>query len=497
MLLRTLSLRDRFAVALAGAALLIPLTLIAADAKKEKPAAAKEKTAAPAKKKAPPAKQTAKPEAAKPKAAAKPTWLKMTDVPYPPVLEGGKTIVTDSSPDFLKRPESISSEIEVAKTPPTVDFGFYPGQNWPGNPWSNWGDSLAVGDKYYASIGDHIAPGGNAYIFEYDPAAKSFRKVFEVKETLKVPEGDYSPGKIHSRLDMGKDGKIYFSTHRGSPKVAADAYHYKGDCIFRCDPKTGTTEIVAEGPVPKHSVPTSVLDPDRLIFYGGTAFGQDSTQKSVQFLAYDCANKKMLQTNGDGPPRYLMFARSTGRVYYVPDSNAAGQLVRFDPAVGGLPKPIDAVLGVRAATEETPQGKIYTASTGQGQAEAMLWSFDVKTEKVEQLGNGAIGSNAYIASMDADPTGRYVYYIPGAHGGSERDGSAVIQYDTETRRKKVICFLASFYQDKYGVALKGTYSTAVDPKGEKLYVTWNAGRGTRAWDCCAITVIHIPESERP
>jgi len=498
------ALRGKLGAALAGCALLVPFSLIAADAPskaKEKPTAAKEK-AAPSKtetaKKATAKKEPAKKEVAKPaaKPAAKPTWLKMDEVPYPPVLAGGKTIVTDSSPEFLKKPDTISADVDVAKTPPTVDFGFYPGQNWPGNPWSNWGDSLAVGDKYYAAFGDHLWPAGNAYIFEYDPAAKTFRKVFEVKETLKVPEGHYTPGKIHSRLDMGKDGKIYFSTHRGSPNAAADAYHYKGDCIFRCDPKTATTEIVVEGAVPKHSIPTSVLDPDRMIFYGGTAQGKDSPLEGVQFLAYDCVNKKVLQTNGDGPPRYLLFARSTGRVYYVPGSNAAGQLVRFDPAVGGPPKPIDAVLGVRFFINDTATTEIYTASTGQGQAEAMLWSFDVKTEKVEQLGNGAIGTNAYIATMDADPSGRYVYYIPGAHGGSERDGSAVIQFDTETRRKKVICFLASFYQDKYGVALKGTYSTALDPKGEKLYVTWNAGRGTRAWDCCAITVIHIPESER-
>lgn len=446
----------------------------------------------------PAAKKSAAKPATKP-AAKKPAtpFLKMDEVPYPPKLPNDAPSATDRSPDFLKRPESIPADVAVATTPPVVDFAYYPGQNYPGNPWSNWGDSIAIGDKYYASIGDHAAPGGNAFIYEYDPAAKSFRKIFEVKETLKVPEGQYSPGKIHSRLDLGRDGKIYFSTHRGSPKVAADAYGYKGDCIFRTDPKLATTEIVVEGPMSKHSIPTSVLDPERLIFYGGTAHGLNAELQGIQFVAYDCLNKKMLQTNADGPPRYLMFAKSTGRVYYVPASNNAGKLVRFDPAVGGAPVPIDAELGVRAATGETPQGKIYTVSTGQGKGEAELWSFDVKTEKVEPLGNGAVGSQAYIASMDADPTGRYVYYVPGAHGGSEQDGSPVVQFDTTTRKKKVIAFLAPFYQQRYGVALKGTYSTAVDPKGEKLFITWNASRGTKAWDCCALTVVHIPESERP
>jgi hypothetical protein len=30
-----------------------------------------------------------------------------------------------------------------------------------------------------------------------------------------------------------------------------------------------------------------------------------------------------------------------------------------------------------------------------------------------------------------------------------------------------------------------------------MYVTWNVSRGGKVWDCCALTVIHIPESERP
>jgi hypothetical protein len=47
---------------------------------------------------------------------------------------------------------------------PTVDFLYFPGQAYPGHPWSDWGDSLAVAGKYYASIGDHLAPKGNAFV---------------------------------------------------------------------------------------------------------------------------------------------------------------------------------------------------------------------------------------------------------------------------------------------------------------------------------------------
>jgi len=75
-------------------------------------------------------------------------------------------------------------------------------------------------------------------------------------------------------------------------------------------------------------------------------------------------------------------------------------------------------------------------------------------------------------------------------------GSAIVQYDTKARRPKVIAFLHPFYQEKYGLVPKGTYGVACDPAGDKLYITWNVSRGSRAWDSCGVTTIHIPESER-
>jgi hypothetical protein len=72
----------------------------------------------------------------------------------------------------------------------------------------------------------------------------------------------------------------------------------------------------------------------------------------------------------------------------------------------------------------------------------------------------------------------------------------VVQFDVRTGKKKVIAFLEPFYTEKHGLTLKGTYSTAVDPAGDKLYITWNVSRGSRAWDCCGLTVVHMPESER-
>ena len=418
---------------------------------------------------------------------------KAAEVTYPPALPDEKEVVTDTSDAFLKPPATLREGVAVAKTAPTVDFLYYPGQTYPGKPWSNWGDSLAANGKYYASIGDHLAPQGNAFVYEYDPATKAFRRLLDLRKLLDLPDGHYTPGKIHSRLDLGDDGWLYCSTHRGSTTVTTDKYHYLGDWIVRVHPGTGEAELVARGPVPKHCIPNSVLDPKRLIFYGGTAPGDREDTEGIQFFAYDVKNKKLLYSGPDGPSRYMIFAKSTGRVYYTRGKDD-GPLMRFNPEKG-RPEELGGRIGIRAATQETPQGVVYTVSSGQGGREATLYAFHTKTEKVEVLGAAAVGRESYVATLDADPTGCYLYYMPGAHGGSEIDGTPVVQFDTKTRARKVIAFLHPFYREKYGCTLRGTYSAAVDPKGDKLYITWNASRGSRAWDCCALTVIHIPEPE--
>jgi len=426
------------------------------------------------------------------------------DLPWPPKLPGGETVVRISGRALLKPGPNLRPDVTVAKTPPEVEVLYYPGQNYPGNPWSVWGDGLAVDGKYYSAIGDHKSPEGNAFVYEYDSATKKLRLCVDLRKTLKQPNGHYTPGKIHSRIDQGSDGWLYFSTHRGSTRVAFDPKaHFRGDWILRHHPEEGKTEIVAHAPLPVQCMPCGMLDPDRLIFYAGTADGLN--EKKPQFLAYDVKGRKILYSDPHGPYRYLIFARSTGKVYFHGKTSSPSRtdgpapLVRFDPEKLGPPVPIPARCGLRAATMETPQGRVYTIDHD------ALWSFDTKTEKVTPLGPSAVASKTYTASIDADmATGRYLYYVPGAHGGAEQDGTPVIQYDLKTRTRKVIAFLHPAVYDRTGYIPVGTYSTAVSPGGDKLYVTFNGNRGTAREDLgkrirfntCAMTVIHIPASER-
>ena len=428
---------------------------------------------------------------------------------FPPRLPDGKEIVTDRSETFLKPVGAMQPGVTVAKTPPTVDFLYYPGQTYPGNPWSNWGDSLAVDGKYYASIGDHHSLGdkasatrsGNALLFEYDPAKRQVRQLADVGKLLNLPVGHYTPGKIHSRIDRGDDGWLYYATYRGGHS-SLPQYHYEGDWILRTHPGSGKSEVVARGPVPKHGIQTGILDPTRMIYYGGTRagslspIGKNRAPNDELFFAYDVRAKKLLHAS---PKRscwpWPILARSTGRVYYVEGLGEERAVMRYDPAKGGGPVKIEGPPRFEgASTDETTQGFIYIAALDPPRS---IWSLNTRTEEFRELGPACIGDALRVsATIDVDPTGRYLYYTPGAHGGSEVDGTPIVQFNVKTGARKVIAFLNPFYQERYGCILRGTYSMAMDPTGERLYVTWNVSRGTKVWDSCALTVIHIPASER-
>lgn len=418
------------------------------------------------------------------------------ELSYPPGLPNGKQVATFQSEITLKPTDTLQADVSIAETPPEVDFLYYPEQTYPGNPWSVWGDGTTANGKYYSAIGDHKAPDGNAYLYEYDPETKQLRTLMNTQEVLNLATGHYQPGKIHSRIDMGSDGWLYFSTHRGSTRITTDEYHYKGDWILRHHPEKNQSEIVAHAPVSKHCIPTSVLDPKRMIFYGGTASG-DYKDKTIMFFAYDVKNRKLLHSSEGGPYRYLIHSQTTGKVYYCNEDY--GPLMRYDPSSGKPPQQIKGRIGLRSATKETPDGYVYTVST---RSDAILWRFNVKTEAIEKVAPAAVASRSYITSLDADPSGRYLYYVPGAHGGSEKDGTPVVQLDTQTGKKKVIVFLHPELEQRFGYVPIGTFSSAVSEDGSKLYITWNGNRagkdrrGRYGFDTCAMTVIHIPKSER-
>lgn len=406
----------------------------------------------------------------------------------PPSLPGGQTIVSDTAPEFLVPPSNMvpaagAAGYAIAQTPPTVDLLFFPGQDHRGEPWSCWGLSTFADGKYYCAIGDHR---WTALVYEYDPEQKKIRTLVNLKEFFGLPEGHYMPGKVHSAVTMATNGWLYYATHNAGAARATEEYHYQGDWILRTDPKAGKTEIVCQAPIGKVSVPVGFTDPARLVFYG-------CSEQGLIFFAYDLEKRKPLfqSATNQGPSRCMLFSRTTGRVYY----RAQGQaMYRYDPAKKKA-KRIECPIDPRAATEESPDGKVYAVDW-----DGMLWQFDVKREKAEKLGAAQVGKFTYITTIAMDKAGRYLYYSAGAHGGAGEEGTPIVQFDTRARQKKVIAFLSPFHRNRYGYTGDGTYGMALAADDAVLFASWNGmrkpGSNSSTWDVCALTAIHIPASER-
>lgn len=410
-------------------------------------------------------------------------------LPYPPALPGGQASLREQSPRFLESGPNLREGVAVAKTPPVVDFAFYPEQNYPGNPWSHRSDGIVVGDKYYSSSNDHLAPRGTALLWEFDGVRRSFRLLCDTTRFLESvhafpPDMNYRPGEMQSRIDLGRDGWLYYATDRGSPTVTNDAHGYRGEWVLRTHPETRQTEIVFTHPIAKHTIPASVLDPERLILYCGTAVGRDAPNQKIQFFALDVRQKKLLHVADDGPTRTLIFSKSTGCVFW--------QGKRYDPRTNAITAAN--VPHVRSCTAETPQGWVY----GTSETKAELWAFHCRTGELRQLGTAAVASQEYIASIEADPTGRFLYYVPGAHGGASKDGTPVVQFDVETGRRTVLAFLHDVFWEKAGYALDGSFGSALDERGERFFISWDGWRKgqPRGWESAALTVLHIPEDVR-
>jgi hypothetical protein len=154
-------------------------------------------------------------QAAKPKPGR--TLTDRYPLPYPPKLPEGKTVVTESERSFLVPNDKLREGIAIARTPPIVDFAFYPEQNYPGNPWSHRSDGIVVGDKYYSSSND-ISPRaarpcyGNTMPRRSSFVALRYDEVLGVAERL--PAGDELPPWQNAKPDRSGQRRLALLRHR-------------------------------------------------------------------------------------------------------------------------------------------------------------------------------------------------------------------------------------------------------------------------------------------
>lgn len=449
-------------------------------------------------------------------------------------LLGTARIVSDRDDAMLRAPETVrpflGRGLAVAKEAPRVEFGIVPVKpaffaappagNQVG-PWSNWSQAVFFSrtDRFYSSLGDHGAYDAHIYIVEFDPAAGAVRCLPEVNAVLGRTRNEFNEGKIHGWLDFYPPGSsaLWFCTYWAKypePEEKDFATGYDGGHIMSLDVLSG--DIVDYGvPLERASWPYHRVDTRRGIMYAVGMFGE--------FLAWDIKEQKTLWA-GYLPEgmrwwnRAILIDEETGFVYTSNQSPADPDLhlLRYDPARNRFFK-LDAAMPagppvkpgaepaksqMRAQTAARGPDGLFWAVTLNGE----LFSFDPVAERIVDRGENWPGVMRYTCSMARSPKGRYVYYLPGAHGRSAVEGAAVVQYDTLTGAKKALAFLHPFYFDTYGYTMGGTFSIALDDRGERLFILMNgafidpeeqAGLETPdVFGQAAVLLVHIPAGER-
>jgi len=457
------------------------------------------------------------------------------------LLYTGKVVV-DKDPKMLEPIESVAEfagkDYVIAKEPPEIEFAIIPAiplflgetpvksnskiSNKPG-PWSNWSQAnfdTRTG-KFYSAIGDHAKYDAHILLVEYDPATKTVRCLPEVNKVLGRTQDQFMEGKIHGWLDFYKSKDIdkehlWYCTYWAKypePDEVDYATGYDGGHIMSYDVITG--DIVDYGvPMKRASWPYHRVDTKRGIMY---AIGME-----CEFLAWDI-NEQQTKWAGYLPPgmrwnnRAIIIDEESGMVYtsnHDTDADPERHILKYDPFKNRIYK-LDSHMPttkgkssrgatggyspMRAQTRQRGPDGLFWCSTSSGQ----LFTFDPETEEVVDQGVNWPGIQRYTCSMDRSPGGRYVYYLPGAHGHGYSDGSPVIQLDTKTGVRKVLAFMFPYYYEKYGYTHGGTFSIKLDDKGERLFILWNGafvehikGKNSDTFGQCSVTVVNIPASER-
>ena len=435
-------------------------------------------------------------------------------------------VLTDSSPAMLKIPTKYNDVIdfEMAKTPPTIDFAIvqnvepeylpYGLASKTGGSWGGWGDVTKGPDGcFYFSISNHLSYNAESYIVRYDPKTKSQKLAVSLKDLIGWAPDEFGDGKIHADMDIGPDGDLWTLTYF-APKPTPSEWKtvYRGSWLIHHNVFTGLTESLGI-PLEGESWPYQAYDWDRNLLFGIGDGGK--------VIVYDTKERKMVY--GGHPPdgihwytRCVLIDRETG-IFYTTDTPVKSHMfpqgethrfIRYTRRNNEFTR-MNAVVPKNPVTGKQTAIRAHTKRKSKDGA---FWCFDFygslfkffpdedKTEFVD-INWGEKGY--YTPNMCLSPGGRYLYYLPGATM-TVAYGTPVVQYDTITKKKKVLAFVYHYYLDKYGYGPVRPFGIELDEKGESLLFFVNGGfkpDNSQSWfgiqvRHSAFLHLHIPESER-
>jgi sugar lactone lactonase YvrE len=437
------------------------------------------------------------------------------EIAWPPELPGAiEGTVTLDGPHLLAVPQSVASlraepevaDFNAAQTPPRVELAYHRqlGPNAAARRlWSSWGDICVAADgSVYCAIGDHgDDAGGDArcYLYRWDPRQKRLEQIVDMQKLVPPRPGQPAWSKVHAKIDEGPDRKIYFScTLNDGNRAGKPNYNFNeqlpGGQLYRYDPQTGQAEVFANLP-PKRCTATSLMDRQRNIWWCNLEAGEGNA-----LWGLDLGTRQAVFQAPDGSTafnRSFALARD-GSIYF----NGEGGLWRLDAKAGLRPtrSSFAGSPGMRSASHESQQGHVYGTTQGTNQ----LFRYDVAADEITMLGPTWL-KGEYTTVMMLSPDERFLYYLPGSHGGAFKSGTPVIQYEIASGKRKVLAFLAPACEEQLGYVPAGTYGAKLSAKGDTLYVNFNGHASDRlrpanmkpnGFGLCAFAAIHIADSER-
>jgi len=437
------------------------------------------------------------------------------ETPWPPAPMAAKGPVTLTTPEFLIIPPIVSARqtgggivaFDMAKEPPSVDLAFH--ENLGPDAihrrlWSSWGDICVASDgRVYCAVGDHgndAAGDARCFLYRWDPKEKSLTQIVDMNKVVPPQPGQPAWAKVHARIDEGPDAKIYFSCtltagqRAGDPKYAFNDT-LPGGQLYRFDPSTGNTEVFANLP-PRRCTATSILDRTRNIWWCNL-----EVQNGDSLWGIDLKAKQQVYRGAEGSVgfnRAFALLRD-GQILF----NGPSTLARLDPATGTIHPTkthTEGSPGMRSATRESRDGHVY----GTLQITHQLYDYAVARDELKLLGPTWL-EGEYTAVCELSPDERFLYYLPGSHGGAWKNGTPVIQYNLATGRRKVLAFLEAAVEHSLDYVPAGTYGMKISGDGSTLYVNFNGHAADRirpttmkpiGFGLTAFAAIHIPQAER-
>ncbi|MGH8947600.1 MAG: hypothetical protein ACRDXF_01985, partial [Acidimicrobiia bacterium] len=110
-----------------------------------------------------------------------------------------------------------------------VEGAVYPRPDYPGEPWTMWGQGVALADgRFLSAIGDHIGPDGNSFIYEYDPNAGTLATLGDLLSYVDHTPGSWGYGKVHGQMVNGPCGEVYFASYWGTNRDLVYDESYRG-----------------------------------------------------------------------------------------------------------------------------------------------------------------------------------------------------------------------------------------------------------------------------